>query len=142
LPANVTNAVAFVTGWPGSALGSRPELDGQGPWLRRWAPLAVAGSAAGAALLLVTPARAFDQAVPFLLAFAALALLLQPKASAWLAGHGVRGGKAMITTLRWRLIAVPGRLVRHARHLILRLPPVHSLLPEVLARLRDLPVPA
>ena len=59
-----------------------------------------------------------------------------------LAGHGVRGGKAMIATLRWRLIAVPGRLVRHARHLILRLPPGHSLLPEVLARLRELPVPA
>ena len=57
-------------------------------------------------------------------------------------GHGVRGGKAMIATLRWRLIAVPGRLVRHARHLILRLPPGHGLLPEVLARLRELPVPA
>ena len=48
----------------------------------------------------------------------------------------------MIATLRWRLIAVPGRLIRHARHLVLRLPPGHSLLPEVLARLRDLPVPA
>jgi hypothetical protein len=54
-------------------------------------------------------------------------------------GHGVRGGKAMIATLRWRLIAVPGRVIRHARRLILRLPPGHSLLPEVLARLRDLP---
>jgi hypothetical protein len=59
-----------------------------------------------------------------------------------LAGHGVRGGKAMIATLRWRLIAVPGRLIRHARHLILRLPPGHSLLPEILARLRELPTPA
>ena len=58
-----------------------------------------------------------------------------------MAGHGVRGGKAMIATLRWRLIAVPGRLIRHARHLILRLPPGHGLLPEVLARLRDLPAP-
>jgi Transposase DDE domain group 1 len=57
-------------------------------------------------------------------------------------GHGVRGGKAMIATLRWRLIAVPGRLIRHARHLVLRLPPRHDLLPEVLARLRDLPAPA
>jgi hypothetical protein len=57
-------------------------------------------------------------------------------------GHGVRGGKAMIATLRWRLIAVPGRLTRHARHLTLRLPPGHSLLPEVLARLRALPAPA
>jgi Transposase DDE domain group 1 len=59
-----------------------------------------------------------------------------------LAGHGVRGGKAMIATLRRRLIAVPGRLIRHARHLTLRLPPGHGLLPEVLARLRDLPAPA
>ncbi len=54
----------------------------------------------------------------------------------------MRGGKAMIATLRWRLIAVPGRLIRHARHLVLRLPPGHYLLPEVLARLRDLPAPA
>jgi hypothetical protein len=59
-----------------------------------------------------------------------------------LAGHGVRGGKAMIATLRWRLIAVPGRLTRHARHLTLRLPPGHGLLPEILARLRELPAPA
>ena len=58
-----------------------------------------------------------------------------------LAGHGVRGGKAMITTLRWKLIAVPGRLIRHARYLVLRLPPGHYLLPEVLARLRHLPAP-
>jgi hypothetical protein len=57
-------------------------------------------------------------------------------------GHGVRGGKAMIATLRWRLIAVPGRLARHARHLVLRLPPGHGLLHEVLARLRALPAPA
>jgi hypothetical protein len=56
-------------------------------------------------------------------------------------GHGVRGGKAMIATLRWRLIAVPGRLTRHTRHLVLRLPPGHGLLPEVLARLRALPAP-
>jgi hypothetical protein len=58
------------------------------------------------------------------------------------AGHGVRGGKAMIATLRRRLIAVPGRLIRHARHLVLRLPPGHGLLPEILARLRELPAPA
>ena len=55
------------------------------------------------------------------------------------AGHGVRGGKAMIATLRWRLIAVPGRLVRHAGQLILRLPAGQHLLAEILARLRALP---
>ena len=54
-------------------------------------------------------------------------------------GHGVRGGKAMIATLRWRLISIPGRLVRHAGRLILRLPPGRHLLAEVLARLRALP---
>ena len=56
-----------------------------------------------------------------------------------LAGHGARGGKAMIETLRRRLIAVPGRLVRHAGQLILRLPPGDHLLAEILARLRALP---
>jgi hypothetical protein len=45
----------------------------------------------------------------------------------------------MIATLRHRLIGIPGRLTRHARHLILRLPPGHGLLAAVLARLRALP---
>jgi len=40
-------------------------------------------------------------------------------------GHSVRDGKAMIATLRRRLVAVLGRLIRHVRHLILRLPPGH-----------------
>ncbi len=56
-----------------------------------------------------------------------------------LAGHGVRHGKAMIATLRHRLIRVPARLVRHAGQLTLRLPPGHGLLAEILARLRALP---
>jgi hypothetical protein len=56
-----------------------------------------------------------------------------------LVGHGVRGGQAMIATLRRRLLAVPAHLVRHARGLTLRLPPGHGLLAEVLARLRAHP---
>lgn len=59
-----------------------------------------------------------------------------------LVGHGVRGGQAMIATLRWRLLAVPARLVRHARGLTLRLPPGAHLLAEILARLRVLPHPS
>lgn len=59
-----------------------------------------------------------------------------------LAGHGVRGGKAMIATPRRRLIAIPARLIRHGRQLILRLPPGRYLLAEILARLRSLPAPA
>lgn len=57
------------------------------------------------------------------------------------AGHGVDGGKAMIATLRHRLIAVPGRVIHHARTLTLRLPPDHDLIPIILARLRALPAP-
>jgi hypothetical protein len=56
-----------------------------------------------------------------------------------LAGHGVRDGKAMIATRRHCLIEVPARLVRHAGQLLLRLPPDHHLLPEILTRLRALP---
>jgi uncharacterized membrane protein YfcA len=83
LPANVTQSVAFVTCLPGSALGSRPELRGQGPWIRRWALLTAAGGAAGVALLLNTPDHLFARIVPFLLVVASVALLFQPWISTW-----------------------------------------------------------
>ncbi len=63
------------------------------------------------------------------------------RADGTLAGHGLRDGQAMIATLRWRLIRIPGRLIRHARRLTLRLPPGQNLLAEILARLRALPTP-
>lgn len=83
LPANVTNAVALVGSFSGSALGSRPELTGQWRWLLRWAPLIAAGSAAGVALLLLTPDKLFARIVPYLLVAAAVALLFQPRISSW-----------------------------------------------------------
>jgi Transposase DDE domain group 1 len=57
-------------------------------------------------------------------------------------GHGARGGKAMIATLRRVLIAVPARLVRHGGQLIMRLAPGEHLLPGILAAIRALPAPA
>jgi uncharacterized membrane protein YfcA len=81
-PANIADTVAFVASLPGSALGSRPELQGQRRRVLRLAPLAVAGSGAGAVLLLLTPAAVFGRIVPFLVAFAAVALLAQPWVSA------------------------------------------------------------
>lgn len=87
LPATVTNSVALVACWPGSALGSQPELRGQGVWLRRWALVVVAGGVLGAGLLLSTPAGVFGRVVPFLVALGALALLLQPQLSAWQDGR-------------------------------------------------------
>ena len=63
-----------------------------------------------------------------------------PDPDGGLLGWGVRrDGKAMIATLRHRLLCIPGRLIRHAGQLILRLPPGHHLLKEVLTRLRALP---
>src|SRR5580658_424647 len=59
LPANVANIVALVACWPGSALASRPELQGKASWLRRWAWVSAAGGAIGAALLLSTSPGAF-----------------------------------------------------------------------------------
>jgi len=65
--------------------------------------------------------------------------LTATRSAARLFGHGIRGGQAMIATLRHRLIRVPARLVRHGGALALRLPPGHQLLDEVLARIRALP---
>jgi hypothetical protein len=56
-------------------------------------------------------------------------------------GHGVRGGKAMIATLRRTLIATPARLVSHGGQLIMRLAPGADLLPDILAAIRALPAP-
>lgn len=86
-PANVADTVAFVASLPGSAMGSRPELRGQGRRVLLFAPLAVAGSVGGAVLLLLTPAGVFARIVPFLVAFASCALLVQPRISAWLQRH-------------------------------------------------------
>lgn len=87
LPANATNIVAVAVCWPGSALASQPELRGRASWLRRWAWVAAAGGAAGALLLVSTPAQDFSLVVPFLVAAGSLALLAQPRLSALRHGH-------------------------------------------------------
>ncbi|WP_407662455.1 sulfite exporter TauE/SafE family protein [Mycolicibacterium palauense] len=74
--ANVTNTVALIFNGVGSMWGSRPELRGQGPWLRRIAPVAALGGALGAILLLSTPAEGFEKAVPVLLGLSSVAILL------------------------------------------------------------------
>ena len=77
--ANVTNTVALVGSGVGSALGSRPELRGQGSRVWRLCALAVAGGIVGSALLLATPAETFALLVPWLIGFASLMILLQPR---------------------------------------------------------------
>lgn len=80
LSANMTNTVALVFSGVGSVWGSRPELTGQPPRLRRLGAVAVAGGTSGAILLLVTPAKVFTLVVPGLIAAASLAIVLRRKA--------------------------------------------------------------
>jgi uncharacterized protein len=75
--ANVTNTVALVLNSVGSVSASRPELRGQGRRLLRLSTAALLGGAAGAALLLLTPSSAFERIVPWLIAGASIALLVQ-----------------------------------------------------------------
>jgi uncharacterized protein len=78
LAANMTNTVALLFTGAGAAAGSRPELTGQGARVRRLGLVAALGGGAGAALLLETPASAFERAAPVLIAAASLVLLAQP----------------------------------------------------------------
>lgn len=86
--ANVTNTVALVFNGIGSVLGSRPELRGQGPWLRRILPAAALGGVGGAVLLLSTPSEGFERVVPVLLGASSLLILLPRRAVA--TAEGVR----------------------------------------------------
>ncbi len=74
--ANVTNTVALVFNAVGSVLGSRPELENQGPWFKRILPVAALGGVAGALLLLSTPAEGFEKIVPILLGGASVAIAI------------------------------------------------------------------
>jgi uncharacterized membrane protein YfcA len=79
LSANMTNTVSLVLTGAGSAAGSRPELAGQGRRVLRLGVVTALGGAAGAAVLLVTPASTFTVVVPVLIGAASVVLLVQPK---------------------------------------------------------------
>ncbi len=85
--ANVTNTVALVFNGVGSMWGSRPELAGQGRWLRRVAPVAALGGVLGAVLLLSTPPGSFEKLVPILLVGASLAIVTPGRPNAAGARH-------------------------------------------------------
>jgi uncharacterized protein len=103
--ANVTNTVALVATTVGSAAGSRPELVGQGRFIGRLCVVAVCGGAAGAALLLTTPAGVFEKVVPWLVAGASIALLLGPRLRQ-AAGEHPAGRAGVALTVAVFLVAV------------------------------------
>jgi hypothetical protein len=84
--ANVTNSVSVFPGYVSSVVGSRADLAGQGRRIRAILPASLLGAAGGCALLLLTPARAFELVVPFLVLLAAATLAFQERLRG-LVGH-------------------------------------------------------
>ena len=76
--ANVTNTVALVLNSVGSVSASRPELTGQAPPpAPALPPRPCSAGRPGRSLLLLTPSGAFERIVPFLIAGASAAILVQ-----------------------------------------------------------------
>jgi uncharacterized protein len=91
LAANVTNTTGLIPTAVGAALASREELEGQRTLMLFLLAPMIAGSLAGAAILLLIPSGVFGAIVPFLIAGSALLLLVQP----WIiarAGRRLRDG--------------------------------------------------
>ena len=76
--ANVTNTLGLIGSTIGAVSGSRRELAGLAPVVRRLLPVGVLGGGAGAVLLLTGPPNTFEKVVPFLVAGASLLLLASP----------------------------------------------------------------
>ena len=98
--ANVSNNVGLVFGNITGSVGYRSELAGQRAVLTRLAVASVAGSLAGAILLLSLPASAFTLIVPVLILLSCALVIAQPRLNAWLTrrreangehGHGPGG---------------------------------------------------
>jgi uncharacterized membrane protein YfcA len=106
--ANVTNTVALVFNGVGSVLGSRPELERQGRWIRRTVPVALLGGATGATLLVSTPAEGFEKAVPILLGVASVAILLPRRAHSEADSPGRHRARLLTETATVFLICVYG----------------------------------
>ncbi|HEX5862343.1 MAG TPA: sulfite exporter TauE/SafE family protein [Nocardioides sp.] len=91
--ANVSNTVGLVPGSLSGAVGYRRELAGQRGRLLRLAPASVLGAIAGAVLLLVLPASAFDAIVPVLIGVGVVLVVTGPAIQRRVAArHEARGG--------------------------------------------------
>lgn len=89
--ANVTNSVGLVGSSIGSVSGSRPELRGLGRLVLIALPVAVVGGTVGSVLLLEGPPGSFEKVVPFLVALAAVLLLVSPRVRALGEGRRMSG---------------------------------------------------
>jgi uncharacterized membrane protein YfcA len=135
--ANVTNSVAVLPGYAGGSLAYRRELAGQGDRIRALAPTSVLGTAAGAALLLTSPASVFDEIVPWLILAACALLALQPRAAAIAQRHRDHRGSTVALQVGLFLGAVYGGYFGAGLGIML-LALLGVLLPDDLQRLNAL----
>ncbi|MET0366018.1 MAG: sulfite exporter TauE/SafE family protein [Sphingobium sp.] len=100
LPANIANATSNFSLLPGacsSAWVYRDELKPLGGVNIWWlAAITFIGGLAGGILLVVTPTRAFDLIIPWLLLFAFVVMLVGQRASAWLRARVTIGKPTLI----------------------------------------------
>jgi uncharacterized membrane protein YfcA len=100
LPSNIANATSNFALLPGacsSAAVYRDELQPLGGLPVGWlALITFAGGLAGGLLLVLTPTRAFDLLIPWLLLFAFVVMLFGQRASAWLRARVEIGARTLI----------------------------------------------
>jgi uncharacterized membrane protein YfcA len=109
--ANVSNTIGLVPGSLSGAIGYRRELVGQRGRLLRLGTASAIGGVAGAVLLLVLPAAAFDAVVPVLIGLGCVLVLLQPRISAVVAARAQARGREVHphgAAWGWVLVLVTG----------------------------------
>lgn len=101
LPANIANATSNVALLPGagtSAWAFRDELAPlSGVSIGTLAAITFAGGLAGSVLLVLTPSRAFDVIIPWLVLYAFVVLAFGKSASTWLQRRVTIGRKTLLT---------------------------------------------
>ena len=100
LPANVANATSNVALLPGAATSAWAFRDELGPvggvdW-RTLAGVTFAAGLVGSVLLVLTPSRAFDLIIPWLVLYAFVVLAFGPGASAWLRARVTIGTRTLL----------------------------------------------
>lgn len=110
LPANIANATSNVALLPGAATSAREFRDELEPIgglpVGTLAGTTFIGGLVGSALLVMTPTRAFDFIIPWLLLFALLVMLFGKSASNWL-HRRVTIGRPTLLSAQW-LLAIYG----------------------------------
>jgi len=77
LTANATSTLALVIGTAGGLYGYRSQLPAIRPWLKRFAPVSMAGGLLGGILLTLTKEAVFSKMAPFLILFATILFVAQ-----------------------------------------------------------------